>query len=96
MNTTPLTTNNPQLKLVPSLSHEQRKRLLTEIGSLSLELTYKCIFHALKTALPPNIEDLLGKLLEKRKKLYRDDALNGNLSDGGRLLQMQENEDCIK
>ncbi|KAI4169269.1 MAG: hypothetical protein LQ346_008983, partial [Caloplaca aetnensis] len=60
-------------------------------------LTHTCISHAPKTALPPNIEDLLKRLLEMRKSLYRDDdVLNGNISDGERMVRMQENEDWIK
>ncbi len=95
---TPLTTSsNPHLKPFPKLTSEERKRLHQEIGPLTLDLTYTCISHALRTALPPlSIEDLLEKLLEKRKLLYRDDVLNGDLNDSERMVQMQENEDWIK
>ncbi|KAL8760501.1 MAG: hypothetical protein Q9184_003321 [Pyrenodesmia sp. 2 TL-2023] len=75
---------------------EGRKRLNKEVGILTLELTVFCISHALKIALPPDIEHLVATLLEKRKLLYRDDMLNGNMNDAEWMTRIQENGEWIK
>ncbi|KAL8926553.1 MAG: hypothetical protein Q9208_002880 [Pyrenodesmia sp. 3 TL-2023] len=85
-----------QLKRIHILPAEERKRLIKELDPLTLELTHLCISQALKTLLPPNIENLVSKILKKRKLLYRDDLLNVNIDDGDRMAQIQDNGEWIK
>lgn len=96
MDLPPLIDNAPQLRYIHMFPSEGHKRLIKELDTLTLELTHLCISHALKTVLPPNIENLVSKLLEKRRALYRDDVLNADLNDAERMDQIQGNGEWIK